>query len=72
MIAAFLPEISHPSFEVIIKTVVALLYLNGLIDLLYLIILKQEQNIWTNRRSLNNMKNTLNGLNWPKKTSLPG
>lgn len=72
MIAAFLPEISHPSFEVIIKTVLALLYLNGLIDLLYLIILKQEQNIWTNRRSLNNMKNTLNGLNWPKKTSLPG
>ena len=72
MIAAFLPEISHPSFEVIIKTVVALLYLNGLIDLLYLIIFKQEQNIWTNRRSLNNMKNTLNGLNWPKKTSLPG
>lgn len=72
MIAAFLPEISHPSFEVIIKTVVALLYLNGLIDLLYLIIFKQEQNIWTNRRSLNNMKNTLNGWNWPKKTSLPG
>ena len=72
MIAAFLPEISHPSFVVIIKTVVALLYLNGLIDLLHLIILKQEQNIWTNRRSLNNMKNTSNGLNWPKKTSLPG
>ena len=72
MIAASLPEISHPSFVVIIKTVVALLYLNGLIDLLYLIIFKQEQNIWTNRRSLNNMKNTLNGLNWPKKTSLPG
>ena len=72
MIAAFLLKISHPSFVVTIKTVVALLYLNGLIDLLHLIILKQEQNIWTNRRSLNNMKNTSNGLNWPKKTSLPG
>ena len=72
MIAAFPSEISHPSFVVIIKTVVALLYLNGLIDLLYLRTVEQEQNIWTNRRSSNNMKNTLNGLNWPKKTSLPG
>ena len=69
MIATFPPpEISHPSFVVTIKTVVALLYLNGLIDLLHLITLKQEQNIWTNRRSLNTMKNTFNEMNWPKKT----